>query len=129
MKNNHTCKECGVHEIGNWIDSCAERLEREQLCFHCDFWYALIKIANDSRVARIEGCHYLIGVEPKPSDYKCSHYLGLGLGGSEFRIRFYDGREVITHNLWYQGEIPERFKSRLSDNAVFVESEELLHES
>ena len=35
-------------------------------------------------------------------------------------IRFTDGREVITHNLWHQGTIPKHFRARLPDNAVFV---------
>jgi len=43
-----------------------------------------------------------------------------GFGGRDFSIKFYDGRDIKTSNLWYQGEIPERFKEFLSDNAEFV---------
>jgi hypothetical protein len=37
--------------------------------------------------------------------------------GENHLIDFFDGRHIVTHNLWYQGEIPDHFLSRLPDNA------------
>ena len=43
-----------------------------------------------------------------------------GFGGREFRIKFKDGRIVVTHNLWYNGVVPKRFKHLLKNTAEFV---------
>ena len=42
-----------------------------------------------------------------------------GFGGAEFRIRFNDGYEVITHNLWCQGEPEGSWKEKFPNNADF----------
>ena len=44
----------------------------------------------------------------------------VGHGGAEFTIRFADGRGVVTHNLWHQGKIPDRFRARFPGNVKFV---------
>lgn len=64
----------------------------------------------------VDNTHYWIGEEPKPGESRSF----LGHAGREFKIRFNDGREVTTHNLWYQGPIPTRFRDRLQNNAEFV---------
>jgi len=43
-----------------------------------------------------------------------------GHGGREFRIKFNDGRIIVTHNLWYNGVVPKRFKRLLKNTAEFV---------
>jgi len=88
------------------------------LCFGCGFWHEKIELARTAadRVVRVNGRHFMIGDEPQPGAYR----NGLGHGGFRFVIRFTDGREVTSHNLWGQGEIPERFRDRLPDNARFV---------
>lgn len=57
-----------------------------------------------------KGCHYWIGDE----NVECCR----GFGGDKFVIRFKDGKEVTTTNLWYQGAIPKHFQKILPDNAV-----------
>lgn len=44
-----------------------------------------------------------------------------GFAGRRFKIRFLDtGEEVVTTNLWHNGEVPEEFRDRLPDTAEFV---------
>lgn len=68
-------------------------------------------------VARIEGRHYIIGPKGAPSYMK-------GFDGRPFAIRFtggpHAGKVIHTDNLWYQGEIPEEYRSLLPDNAEFA---------
>lgn len=79
-----------------------------------DYWIEMLK--KDFKrpphtVAIIDGHHYVIG--PENAD-------GMrGFGGDKFIIHFKDGKEVITTNLWYQGEIPEEYKQLFYDNADF----------
>lgn len=44
-----------------------------------------------------------------------------GFGGRRHVIRFNDGREVVTTNLWTQGHIPAQFRNRFPENATFVQ--------
>jgi hypothetical protein len=79
-----------------------------------EFWEQKIAIKNDRDVARIDGSHYIIGSRTKPSDSN-------GLGGQWRTIKFNDGRIVKTCDLWHQGKIPDSYKDRLPDNAIFYE--------
>ena len=83
-------------------------------CYDCYFWLEKVNLAQHHLARRvIVKCeHYMIG-ENHSEPFK-------GFGGRDFSIKFYDGRDIKTSNLWYQGEIPERFKEFLSDNAEFV---------
>src|SRR5205823_2378018 len=42
-----------------------------------------------------------------------------GFGGTRFVIEMFDGTRFVTTNLWTQGEIPDRFRHLLPDNARF----------
>jgi hypothetical protein len=81
------------------------------------FWTEKVQIANDPRVARIDGKHYIIGDENDPSYFR-------GFGGSRFTIKFFDGpnagKTITTTNLWYQGMIPDDFRDELPNNAEFL---------
>jgi hypothetical protein len=44
-----------------------------------------------------------------------------GHGGHRFEIEFFDGRRVVTHNLWSQGVVPPKWRERFPDNAEFVQ--------
>ena len=111
---SHTCKICGVHEQNQW--TCHKKLTERQLCFTCYFWTERIEDAdwNENRFrVVVKGKHY-IGYSPKVD-------TGMkGFGGQLWKIKFLDGREVECRNLWHQGEIPERFRSQLPDNAEFL---------
>ena len=106
------CRECGRAEHGEWLDE--GQTKARQLCFHCLFWHEKIDRRDDPIVARIDGSHYVIGDERQGKGQFS------GFGGRRFAITFHDGRTIITHNLWSQGDIPERFRSRLPDNASWT---------
>jgi len=64
-------------------------------------------------VAIVKGVHYMVGDES-------SKVMPRGFGGSLFNIRWFDGHEAKTTNLWCQGDVPEHFRSKLPDNAEFI---------
>jgi len=86
-----------------------EEAEKAKRCFHCDFWVQKIQ---SGKGVRINGHHYQIGREGDAFP---------GFSGRRFVILFRDGTRVVTTNLWHQGEIPERFRDTLPDNAEFTE--------
>lgn len=106
-----TCVECGEAEAGEWETKTADRLRERSLCFTCDFWTGYVSQRDNPAIARVNGEHYYIQPDTS-SGFK-------GFGGSKFTVSFKDGREVVTHNLWGQGRIPDRFRDRLPDNAEF----------
>ena len=82
-------------------------------CFYIDFWNDKVQGKNDINVVRIKGEQYYIGKENNDGNkFK-------GFGGHKSVIKFFDGREVVTTNLWHNGVIPEDFRERLPDNAEF----------
>lgn len=115
LRNRIVCSVCrNLADIGGYYEKMANRLRERQLCSSCDFWLEWVEEKDDPLVARIDGRHYAIDPdESVPNNCK-------GFGGRRHTIRWNDGRERVTTNLWTQGEIPERFKEQLLDNAVFV---------
>lgn len=104
------CRECGKRKGVNTLEK--DRLLAVQLCFTCDFWRGYERVKDDPRVVRVGGDHYF--VEPDSTSWP------LGFGGRRWSVEFFDGRRVVTKNLWHQGTIPEHFRERLPDNARFV---------
>lgn len=107
------CRSCSQEEHIRWGAGVNRWLFHEKLCFDCDFWLEYVERASESTSIRVDGRHYIIGDEQAVSIFR-------GHGGREFRIEFKDGRIVTSTNLWQQGEIPERFRDKLPDNAVFT---------
>ncbi|MBD9721898.1 hypothetical protein PV755_09160 [Streptomyces caniscabiei] len=64
------------------------------------------------------GGHYLLGDDnsDSPTAYR-------GFDGRRFTIEFFDGRTVSSGDLWYQGVIPPKWRSRFPDNARFVQAQ------
>lgn len=112
------CKKCGeTVEITESIVSTSKEMDVQQLCFHCNYWTDIIRRDNneDKDVFVIaNGKHYIIDNENSNDYFR-------GFGGAKFTIKFFDGRMVKTSNLWYQGEIPERFRDELPDNATLIQ--------
>lgn len=113
MIQKEPCKKCGKIFDACYHNFGLEMIERG-LCFTCLFWEKRKEIKDRHDVARINGTHYQIARDDPNAYFK-------GFGGREFKILFNDGRRVITHNLWCQGNIPERFRDELPDNAVFFD--------
>jgi hypothetical protein len=112
MAKTYTCPSCGKsytrrHTPESYIGNN---------CFDCSFW--LDKAENSEFMAShqviINGQHFMIGATEN-----CIR----GFGGRRFMIQFFDGRIIETNNLHGQGPIPERFRSMLPDNSIFIDVE------
>ena len=98
-----SCKICG----GTHTVPCSAE------CFYKDFWDEKVLFKDDPGSVRICGTHYFIGDEYETSVFR-------GFGSRLFAVKFFDGRIVKTTNLWYQGDIPDEYRSALHDNAEFI---------
>lgn len=86
------------------------------LCFSCSFWTRHINAYRHGRKLSIGGNLFAVGAEERGfhNDFR-------GYGGRFFTIKMLNtGKEFITSNLWHNGEIPERFRKSLPDNAIFI---------
>ena len=108
------CKICGREEIPSDYTNEKE-MEDHQMCFHCNFWREMFE-KDKKRLPHtwcmIDGTHYVIEPDEPNAAFQ-------GFGGDEFHIYFKDGYEVITHNLWCQGEPNEYWRPQFPDNADF----------
>lgn len=87
-------------------------------CFHDNYWLDRVKCKEIFTI--IDGkCYYFDKEHPIEHDYKDM----LGFGGDVFNIRFFNGETYKTNNLWLNGEIPEKFRAELPDNAEFIKNE------
>lgn len=108
------------HECGHWIEYGGFiGFERERApityCWDCQFWLPRIEALHDGKhfVAEHDGlpCFYSIGPRATPSWHN-------GFGGSWHTVTFLDGRVVETCDLWFGGDVPERFRDRLPVTAT-----------
>ncbi len=108
------CVDCGGLVTTNWMEKTKQRLIAANRCFTCDHWhgYALTKDNPSHHV--IDGHHYIV----EPDAPKGTRGF-VGFGGEQFTIER-DGRRIVTHNLWHQGEIPTHWRDRLPDTSCFV---------
>jgi len=83
-----------------------------------DEWWgpgSRIDQADPSERVVVDSEHYLIGGGTDGF---------LGFGGRRFDIEFFDGRKVVTKDLWHQGVIPPKWRERWPDNARFVQPQD-----
>lgn len=103
------CQHCGTSERPHWVREVSEKLIAQSRCFTCNFWIEQkdsdIIEHGDRAVITDEWEHFVI------SDERSTASAMRGFGGRPFLIRFADGREVYTTNLWSQGRIPVRFRT------------------
>jgi hypothetical protein len=112
---NGRCRECDDVLYDHWYDEVKARVLGEKLCHSCLFWADYVRSKGDPTHVVVKGRHYVI--EPNRQG-RAGGFIGHG--GAEFVIRFFDGREVTTRNLWAQGIVPEWFRDRLPDSGEFV---------
>lgn len=109
------CVECGdPRNYGRWNDGTQARMDAQGVCLTCLFWRDRVA-EHGPKVAIVDGERFSISPD-MPRGYQGF----IGHGGAEFRIRFHDGRNVVTRNLWAQGRVPDHFRDRLPNNAVFL---------
>lgn len=106
---------------------CGKEIEKSQYsnavlcsgtCFYKHFWNEIV--AEKKQHIIINGECYRDGGNVDNPNY----YDFLGYSGRRFWIRFFDGREITTNNLWYQGKIPNEFLSQLPNTAEFFYPEQ-----
>lgn len=93
-----------------------ESLLQDEINWMKEFWKPKIALAmsDDPKAVRINGVHYFVGDKNNaPRSFK-------GYGGAKWKIKFHDGREVETDNLWHNGTIPPALREFMPDNAEFV---------
>lgn len=97
------------------------RMEAEKLCFICVHWDIESNRTDDYRRIIINGYCYGVG-EKEPSRNSKGRIQGemWGFGGRRFDIELFTGQRFTTHNLWGGGQIPERFRDKMPDNARFL---------
>ena len=105
------CPICGKEEEPYYDDSSIKEYGE---CVSCHFWRKQLPLVKNSNVAIIDGTFYTIGDE-NASQFKFNR----GFGSDKFVIRFKDGREVTTTNLWSIGNIPEYWRPQFPNNADF----------
>ena len=111
------CWICGNPELGNWMETAKQELVNRGLCHHCNFWVnTFLEYLGAKRpiVAIVNARYYVIDREDARGPAHCR-----GFGGSRFDIRFKDGRQVVSTNLWDRGTIPLNWRGVLPDNAIF----------
>jgi len=112
---DYACKECGqIDNPNNWLGG--EKIAATGHCFNCNFWAEYVERKDETNIVRAQHRHYVACEEASLGSHPWK-----GFSGHRFKIRFNDGREIETTNLWSQGVIPDRWRERLPDNAVFLE--------
>lgn len=107
----------------DYIESKLTKIMRkEKCCFTCAFWEDK-SLVKDENTFIVNGEHYH---SDKPYVDKSIIKGFLGFGGRDFYLKKEDGTILHANNLWFQGEIPDAFKDKLKDNAVFTTEEEYL---
>lgn len=116
LEGAFTCRDCGGVEPNRYFDHVQTELLAARLCHTCNFWNKRHSELASGQFAIIDGRAYFI----KPDE--AEGYQGfVGFGGAKHVIRFNDGREVVSRNLWFNGDVPDHWRARLPDNARFVE--------
>ncbi|MEA4956931.1 hypothetical protein SDC9_07477 [bioreactor metagenome] len=116
-KEKRTCPMCKEEFIIE-MDDCFKRSYYDNTfcsdgCGSANFWLEKVEEKDNPNSVRVDGTHFWIGDEDSKSGFR-------GHGGAKFIIVFSDGREVITTNLWCQGDIPLNYRKKvLHDNAEF----------
>jgi len=109
MPKIYICPSCGT----SYIRRHTPESYIGNNCFDCSFWLEKTDYPDDMKTHQviIDGQHYLF--------HDTDSFIK-GFGGRRFKIQFFDGRIIETNNLWFQGEIPDQFRSMLPDNADFL---------
>ena len=107
------CRICGKEfEKSKWYKPYHDICSSE--CYVDNFWQEIIN-EKDYHVIVDGVCYYY---DPnKIINTNLPQYNSYA--GRIFKILFNDGRIVLTNNLWCNGDIPEKFREQLPDNAVF----------
>jgi len=105
------CVQCGETDVASYMEPTRRRMVDNSWCFTCQYWEDVL--TNPFSVVA-DGIHYTIGSEDSgPRQFR-------GHGGARFVFRPLPLNnetrtqmpDIESTNVWYQGPIPERFRSR-----------------
>lgn len=113
------CRKCGEIDHAGPVER-NERgalMRRLRFCSNCCFWRnrALVGFRQPDTHITVAGVCYFIDRENGGESFR-------GFGGARHRIRFLKtGRVVESTNLWFNGQVPERWRNFLPDTAEFLQ--------
>ena len=110
------CPICGKAETPD--DYIPFTWDNMNYCFGCEFWKEKEDLYLQGNLLVIDGWAFYMEDE----DSKPTKGIGRGFGGSRFKVyRFDTGETFTTTNLWCNGQVPDRFRDVLKDNAKFLQ--------
>lgn len=109
------CKECGKLISARLVEPVRSEIIAQKLCHSCHFWTGKLPGLNDPNVFVVNGGMYKKYPDTNDKGFK-------GFGGRLFKMLRPDGKIVESKNMWHSGTVPEIFRDRIKDNAVFVEN-------
>lgn len=107
------CTVCSRRELADYCVDVQKALLKRKLCFTCNFWFERVERQRIDSAAFIAGGKaYAIGMADPTNPFR-------GFGGASFFVTFFDTREdIVTSNLWCQGDVPPCWRSQLPDTAM-----------
>ena len=111
------CSKCGkTKKELKYSKDYQQIMDLKDWCFDCAFWCKRAKVdLHRSVIVESENGREAFFIGNENADERAFR----GHGGRQFNIKFHDGREVTTTNLWHNGIIPEVWYAHLPVNAVF----------
>ncbi|MFD7957267.1 hypothetical protein ACFV4X_27730 [Streptomyces ardesiacus] len=118
------CKLCPGRATDAAGGGVGQRLLRWKVCRECDFWltctgYRMLgdQDPDGRRVLRVAGRHYLTWT----AEQGCPPETGFSCRADRRYYLLEDEIVRVAPYLWLMGDIPDRFRERLPDNARFLE--------
>lgn len=115
-QHTQTCSICeATYEIESFNPNAplVKTMVEKHICFQCAFWLDKIENPAPNREV-IKGEHYTF------NPYQDHQAIFQGHGGRVFYGVRNDGTLIISNNVWFQGEIPKRFREQLPDTAQLI---------
>lgn len=107
-----SCKECSHLISTTYNEPHKSEMISRNICLRCNIWTNKLNTLPDPNCFVVNGGVY--NVKPNidgPGGFK-------GFGGREFRF-IKNSVLTISHNVWFNGQVPVHFKDRIKDNATF----------
>lgn len=97
------CKTCGYPQMIEPGRTDMDKLEKAELCFHCNFWDEKIKSLKTNKNTYVLNGQYL-----SDAGYSASNRNHLGFSGQEWFLYCLDGSGLVhTNNMWSAGKFPD----------------------
>lgn len=114
------CSICGepydeTHYLKGSIRSI---MESRHVCFNDAFWIEMIQLTDENTFV-IDHHRYTGSLIDKE---KSTGFIGFG--GKDMYVKYDNGKICHYNNVWYQGEVPERWWSKIPNNASWLTEQE-----